>query len=351
MRFSKKRGAIEVQFNWVFVLIVGALILAFFINISTVQKKNADQTLAFDLLSRVDLIMSGALTIPKTGQVFDMPAIDFGVECSRISTLGVSRQFPGRIVFSPDTLSGKRLVIWSQDWTVPFKVSNFLYLTTSNVRYVIVSDSNDDYAKQFYDSLPDNITKEIAPVSALNDLGNYKIRLIFLSKVSTITYDALIGMQLPAFMDRMSSTAVTGIYIDESILDSTLVRFIKKDTNNQLNFVGDAIPVYQEPMVFGAVFADSLEEFNCSIMKAFKKLHYVSEIYGRKESALTDTYSLSSMQECQDSATTRASDPIGSIANADYGSLSSIIAAIASNSGTVESRNNFAIAASCAPIY
>ena len=200
MRFSKKRGAIEVQFNWVFVLIVGALILIFFINISNAQRKNADQTLAFDLLSKVDLIMSGALAIPKTGQIFDMPNIDFNLECGRISTSGVSRQFPDRIVFGPDLIKGKRLVIWSQDWTVPYKVSNFLYMTTSGVRYIIVSaNPTDTDAVNFRNALPDNITKEISTLSPaiLTDKNNYKIKLIFLDTVYPLTQSDIQSLTLP----------------------------------------------------------------------------------------------------------------------------------------------------------
>lgn len=348
MRFlTKKRAAIEVQFNWIFVLIVGALILVFFINISNAQRKNAEQTLAFELLSKVDLIMSGALTIPKTGQIFDMPNIDFNTECNRISTLGVSRQFPDRIVFAPDTLKGKKLIVWSQDWNVPYKVTNFLYMTTSNVRYVVVAEdpANTD-AINFVNALPDNITKEISALSSITDKNNYKIKLIFLDSIySNLDNDALSSISLPDWMQKMANSAVTGVYIRKR-MNPADVRFIRKN-GNHLEYVGDEVKVYKDPMIFGAVFAENKEEFNCSITKAFKKLHYVSEVYAKREDALISAYGQSTMEECK-SPVTRANSEINAIANA---ALDKEIETISGNENIVYNNNQMALKASCAPIY
>ncbi len=363
MRFpGKKKGAIEIQFNWIFVLIVGALILVFFINISNSQRKAADQKLAFDLLSKVDLIMSGALTIPKTGQVFDMPNIPFGLECSRISMSGVSRQFPDRIIFGPDQLSGKKLIVVSQDWTVPFKISNFLYLTTSGVRYVVVANADEpaqfQTATDFLNSLPDNITKEVgnlSPTNGINDKNNYKIKLIFLSDVFPLPYQKLIDLQLPDFIKRMPNSAVSGIYIDGSSSPIT-VRFIKKETDLsggvvRLNFDGEPIPVYKEPMIFGAIFAENKDEFNCSYLKAFKKLHYVSEVYRERELSISNDYSTtySYRTECK-VAGIRAPEEINAISIAATTPTQSI-GTISTNEGAISYANANALRSSCAPIY
>src|SRR3989338_7686040 len=161
MMFCKrKKGQIEVQFNWIFVLIVGALILVFFIAIVNAKKKAADKNLAFDILGKIDLIINGALTIPKTGQIFEMPKIEFNFQCDRIYALGVDRQFQDRVVFGPDLLKGRQLIVWSQDWNVPYKTANFLYVTADNVRYIIYYDTSETEARQLFSELPDNLTKD-----------------------------------------------------------------------------------------------------------------------------------------------------------------------------------------------
>ena len=357
MRFpGKKKGAIEIQFNWIFVLIVGALILVFFINISNAQRKAADQKLAFDLLSNVDLIMSGALTIPKTGQVFDMPNIPFSLECSRISMSGVSRQFPDRIIFGPDQLSGRKLIVVSQDWTTPFKVSNFLYLTTSNVRYVVVAENPDKLqeANDFVNSLPDNITKEVgnlSPSTGIKDKNNYKIKLIFLSDAYPLEeYNKLTGLQLPDFIKKMPNSAVSGVYVNEASSPTT-VRFIKKE-GDYLNFDGEPITVYKEPMVFGAIFAENKDEFNCSYLKAFTKLHYVSEVYQARESNISYDYSTvySDRAECDVTKVT-GTRALSEIWDISVAATIQDIGRIATDEASVSSYNANALRSSCAPVY
>ncbi len=345
MKFSMKKGAIEIQFNWVFVLIVGALILVFFINISNVQRRNADQQLAFELLSKVDLIMSGALTIPQTGQVFDMPNLPFNIECNRISTLGVSRQFPDKVVFGPDTLQGRQLVVYSQNWNVPYKIANFLYMTTSNVRYVIVSGPDVQVAVDFYESLPDNITKEVAVINdaGFTDQNNYRVRLIFLSEIHAKTNTK----ELPEFLKKMPDNAVSGVYINE---DEQFVQYYEKEDfggEKKLVLKGAPIKIYKQPMIIGAVFSADKDEFNCSVTKAFEKLHYVSEVYAEKETALNQEYVDSYLDECKDPIT-RAPSKVEAIAEA---ALERDVTTIQLTESEVMSRNNNALRASCAPIY
>jgi hypothetical protein len=353
MAFSRrKKGAIEVQFNWIFVLIVGALILVFFINISNAQKKSADQKLAMDLLSKVDLIMSGALTIPKTGQVFDMPSIPFNLECSRISMSGVSRQFPDRIIFGPDTLKGKKLLIISQDWTAPYKVTNFLYMTTSGVRYIIVADPSNQAAKKFYDALPDNITKEISELDDISDKNNYKIKLIFLQEnhqtLNNLDFSNTPAYILPQFMQRLPDSAVSAVYIRgySGVIVPPDVRFaVKKGT--RLEFFGDNVSIYKEPMIIGAVFAENRDEFNCSIEKAFTKLHFVSQVYKLREDNLASNYAPSTMEECK-SPSTRAATEIEDVSVA---AANRDISAIIANEQQIVTNNNNALRSSCASIY
>jgi hypothetical protein len=353
MRFSKKKSAsIEIQFNWIFVLIVGALILVFFINISSAQRKNADQKLAFDLTSKIDLIMSGALAIPKTGQIFDMPNIPFNLECSAISTSGVQKQFPDRIIFGPDVLKGKSLVIFSEDWTVPFKVTNFLYITTSNVRYIVVVDPTEvryEEAEKFYNSLPDNITKEMSSLENIKDKNNYKIRLIFLEEI----YDHLTGadladLPLPAFMEGLPESALSGVYITGANEDSiATVQFIKKDRTGLL-LSGEEIDIYKEPMIFGAIFAENKEQFNCSYMKAFKKLYYISQVYEKREELLVQGYLDTSQQECKAPETRDTNRYIESMGNA---ALDQNVGLINANEIYIAQVNNQAVRYSCASIY
>lgn len=277
-KFGKK-GAIEIQFNWVFVLIAGALILVFFAGVVNVQRRAADRNLAFDILSKMDLIMSGALTVSKAGQLFDMPRAQIDFECNRLTLYGVSRQFQDKIVFSPDVLKGRKLIVQSLDFNVPFKVANFLYLTTSDVRYVFVGD--DDFAKAVFENFPENATKEIVAVSDISELedrNNYKIRFIFVNTE--------VNVVLPDFVKNMKDDAVSAVKIDQ-----TKVRFYKKLNGEFVSTAEDEFEYVHtdtNAMIYGAIFSENSEQFNCSIDKAFKRLRNVALLYNERERMLID---------------------------------------------------------------
>lgn len=279
MATPNKRAFVEVQFNWVFVLIVGAIILIFFISIVNSQKKQSDKNLAFDVLSNIDLIMSGGLTVPKTGQLFDMPKLEFDFDCNMLSVFGVTRQFPDKIVFAPNLLKGNKLVVWSQDWNVPFKAANFLYLTTSDVRYIFVGADSQDFA-DFYDNLP-NMTKDkvaLAELGTLTDKNNYKIRIVYFGSTPS-------ALPANSFILGMNDKDVTAVSID---LANMKFRFYVKDGNNFMPSGNPNAYYYYltAPEIYGAVFAENEQIYNCSMQKAFTKLQFIARIYSMREDAL-----------------------------------------------------------------
>ncbi|MBW3022549.1 hypothetical protein KY308_00405 [Candidatus Woesearchaeota archaeon] len=351
---SSKKAQVEVQFNWIFVLIVGAFILVFFIAIVNVQRNAADKNLAFDILGKIDLILNGALTIPKTGQIFDVPKIDFRFDCDRISALGVDRQFQDRVVFGPDLLKGRQMIVWSQDWTVPYKAANFLYVTSDNIRYIIYDKSGQDYAQRFSDELPDNLSKDIVSAedfSEFTNKNNYKIRVIFLGEdigYGSAAYNYITGadVTLPDFTQGMPDSSVTAVYVSDSE-----VRFFEKTGNKFDPFKAGPvfIQIIGAPMGYGAVFSENRQMFNCSYAKAFEKLFYVSKVYGVREHDINTSYSDPSSpyynEDCI--AAPRAEDVIENIAN----SAKAGIIPSDSDISAVRGRNEQALEKSCAAIY
>lgn len=282
MTTPNKRAFVEVQFNWVFVLIVGAIILIFFVSIVNSQKKQSDQNLAFDVLSNIDLIMSGGLTVPKTGQIFDMPRLELEFDCNTLSVFGVTRQFPDKIVFAPDLLKGRQLVVWSQDWNVPFKATNFLYLTTSDVRYIFINPRNPQ-VDSLFENMP-NMTREMhTGLSGLIDRNNYKIRIVYFG--SSLPSNP----GFPDFMQEMNDEDVTAVLVN---LENKYIRFYEKDGNSFTlsNPEGEYYYYITDAEIYAAIFAEDEEVYKCSMQKAFKKLHYMSKIYEAREAELAAEY-------------------------------------------------------------
>ena len=57
---ENKKGVIEVQFNWVFIIIIGAVIIAFFVNMSMKQKGVSEEKLSVTIAEHMKTILTGA---------------------------------------------------------------------------------------------------------------------------------------------------------------------------------------------------------------------------------------------------------------------------------------------------
>jgi len=56
----KKKGVIEVQFNWIFILIIGAIILFFFFSIVKTQKTVSEKKISTTVRRDIRAILTGA---------------------------------------------------------------------------------------------------------------------------------------------------------------------------------------------------------------------------------------------------------------------------------------------------
>ena len=68
-----KKGVVEIQFNWMFVLIAGAIILALFIGIILRQKGISETTTNALILNNLDAVLSGSEVSVGTVNVVKMP--------------------------------------------------------------------------------------------------------------------------------------------------------------------------------------------------------------------------------------------------------------------------------------
>ena len=75
MNANNKR-AVEIQFNWIFILIVGALILVFFMMLVNRQRDISDIKLAVELLDDLEQIMTGQRVTVNRQDIIDMPLLE-----------------------------------------------------------------------------------------------------------------------------------------------------------------------------------------------------------------------------------------------------------------------------------
>ena len=287
-----KKAYVEVQFNWIFVLVAGAIILIFFAGIVIKQKKSSDERIGNIVLTNLEAILYGVNVGSGVVKQFAVPNKDIEFYCDystcvygscdsgfRIEDSGKNIPMRVQTIFSPSLLKEGNLVAWSSSWDVAFKVTNFLFLTSPEVRYVIVG--SDDLASQIFKELPAEIKKEAVTVnelSELEDTNNYNIRFIFI-------VDELTNAVLPSFTGKMKDKSVSALKITGG-LNKGQLQFYRKSGNNVVS-EGNAVSYLGSASLFAGIFADSLDSYKCGMEKAFKRLNMVAQVYQARSAALS----------------------------------------------------------------
>ncbi len=276
----KRRGAIEIQFNWIFILIVGALILFFFFTIINKQRTASEQSLNKEMLEYFDNIISG--TNVKIGTVENTSLAGFALELSPEFIKIPSSTWEGialrnRIVFSPDLIKGDKLISYADYWSLPYKVDYFIYLTSNEIRYVIIDDVTTEedtvYINELLELLPKFVNKEVmghTSISNAQDKNNYKIRFIFVNMDPS-------GLTSFGELEKKDFSAINIIPEDNNLDTHGTVKFYKK-TNNKLELDKTSYYLKKETLL-GAIFAENHHFYNASLTKALAKLDTVSNIY------------------------------------------------------------------------
>lgn len=295
-----KKGVIELQFHWVFVVIVGAIILLFFANIIFKQKEVTEEKFSADVLFSMNSILTGAIISPSTLHSIDSPGKDVRFDCDSYS-VGTLRRTVGRdVVFSPDLLRGRKIIPWALSWESPYKVTNFLFLTTDNVKYVVVNNPLETFEEfEIYGEL--NITKQLVDfedIQTLQDTNNYKVKFIFFNELpSTIAAATISDLGIA----EADITAVN-IVPHYAVFDGTTYEHGEIDFYRVSGgrFVLDSTkPFLRMPSVYGAIFAEDAANYDCSMKKAFRRLGLVTDLYIKRNDFLFERYNNMLSSNCE----------------------------------------------------
>jgi hypothetical protein len=270
----------ESQLNWIFILIVGAVIMAFFVFIVVKQRAASEAKFAGTVTRQLNTILIGAKVSSGTVQEIPTPELSIRFTCNDYYIGVASQRLGNRILFAPEFLEGDRLITWTMDWNVPFKVTSFLYLTSPLVRYIIVAQSETDRAAlEIFNALPQKLNKRLISMGeydSLSDAGDKYVRFIFVNP-SGDTF---------AIPTALQNVLVSGLKVETEAHD---LRFLVK-SGTQLITSG-AIKKYGEPeAMYGAIFTDKEDEYDCIMKRAYERLKMVAKVYYEKLNLIAPIY-------------------------------------------------------------
>ncbi len=357
------KAQVEVHFNWIFVLIIGAVILTFFLFVVSKQKAVSDQRLAADVLADMELILtSQGISVGREDTV-NIPDVEMRFTCDDYGMLEMTRRTGNAVLFAPDSVESERLLTWTQEWDVPFKVSNLLYLTSPDIRYYLIYDLADDTATQFTEelnsSLPERMNKRMKTLSeaiTIKDEGDDRVRLVYI-------FPAEERLALPAGLRNLNDKAVSALAIrknpivDDAYRGGAMLGFYRKrgDQLEQDTITtprGDRVGVYPSlgrGPLYGAVFADDFELYECSMRKAVRRMKLIAMIHNQRANTLLTLAS----PRC---ATYYSVAPFTSIALLNPDDLTNnnarnAVSELFSTAEILENLNRNTIRASCTTLY
>lgn len=295
-----KKG-IELQFNWIFVLVTGAIILAFFFGVAQKQRSLSEQKLSVALASQMDMIYSAAIVSKGTTQPLAVPKTGMAFSCSKACecNFAIGRkvtEFGDKLLFAPAFLSAPEAWASAVVWKLPFRAANFLLLSNPKIKYYLVYDAGIPDSIAVFNKISKIMPKEFntLPLSSLGAVGQLvprgeeHVRLVFLG-VEPLN-PASLGLS-SAFSDK----SVSGVFIDADLRQAV---FYEKTDPDELSF--DAFPslIAGDVLALGSIIAADHLMYDCVMKRAFGKLGIVAGVHAKRAKALEEAMSAAGRHEC-----------------------------------------------------
>ncbi len=360
-----KKGSLTIQFNWILVLLAGAVILLFFMGVIQYATQIADQKRNILIGTTLDSISNSI----KSGDNLDkpiesIPNINVEYQCAspgegsncKCSFIVGDRQFdiddPSLIVFSPSRMKSPKVLVKSLEWDAPFRTANFLYFTSTSVRYIFILDqtSAGGWETDVLNSTHRDLKKEVYDASETNTIkskNDDRVKFIFLN-INPDSFD------LSEF-ESMNDADVTAVAIAGDEFGGQLSYYQKKGSTLEPVNPSTSLSYRGFPFLLGGIFTDETSDsanFQCNQKRAYETLHYVANDYFQRMNVVETIPD--STDFCKTLYAT-AKDHLGSLSDALATSYQSDLAtmndAISTSITILDDDNKEAIANSCVPLY
>jgi len=130
------------------------------------------------ILNNLDAILSGSEVSAGTVNIVKIPDTKIEFKCNRYSIGKLSKQLDVMNVFTPTFLDGDRLISMTLDFSIPYRVTNLVYLTNPKYRYILVGDN--DIATEISKIMPnETFFGKFTNLAEVVYKGEKKVRFIF----------------------------------------------------------------------------------------------------------------------------------------------------------------------------
>ena len=281
MKINKtpKRAQLQVSFAWIFAIIVGAFILFIAIYSATKVVKTGDTEVSAKAGKEISALLNPLeigfetgvvvlLAVPVETRIYNQcdTSGNFGRQIIKVSQKSfntwaetdVEAGFPNKFIFSDGVEEGRNFIVFSKPFEFPFKVSDVIYMTSSNKKYCFFK-------------APTEIKKE------LQGLGQENILVE--------------SLECPEQSIKVCFSETVGA---DSGCDITVDKM-----QSSVEKRGEMVYYETDALMYAAIFSDKAV-YECQVKRLMKRTEQLSLLYDEKRSLLSqkgcpDTVDLQSL--------------------------------------------------------
>ncbi len=303
-----KKAQLTLTFNWIYVLVAGAIILLFFASIVVQQKASADEKLSSDITQILESILTGAGVSEQTKNIIPTPALkDFTLTftCELDKGAGFKDIFSGYGVkdssstietpvlplFAPAEILSTELVTWSLPYDLPFKIMDLLFLSSGSTQYYVIGNDATGFKAELEETTEEFNFAFIDSFNEINAADNYHVRIIEFAPVESQTL-VTPGSLVPGQLRNLANSQVSVVQFTSRggvvYYDKQGSQF-RRTSQEEIKLVSMG-PNKRDAAKFALIFAGNEQAYRCNMMKVFKRLGIVAEVYQKKFEDLQTHY-------------------------------------------------------------
>ena len=276
---QNKRG-MEIVFVWIFVILAGAVILAFFVSFSFRHAESSTTVTNIRYLDTVSSIITTFAISLEADKTVDLPTkVEVYFHCDGLSMIADNKEFNKQIqnyiVFGTEKLIDDKILLWTLPWKLPYTITNLIYATSPHIKYFLIYDSvSRDLVNQLSSSIPSRFLVEAVDVNNLNleKIDNdAKLRSYYKSKFVFFT--------APKKLDEISDMETPSSVVEIKPGDYGDVIFYEDGMQKASQHIGKEI-------IYGAIFVDDYDNYACLLEKTMDKVAQITSLYSEKTKLL-----------------------------------------------------------------
>lgn len=291
----KKKGQLEISFNWIFVTIIGAIILGFILSFIFSQGAANEQKVSASVAKHFETIITSTNQKIGTVKEYKLPQLTIDFTCDQSQDLYSysvgdvkAKDTKHELIFSSPSLSGTNIFTWTEKWSVPYQVATFLYITNDREHFsFILSDTPTSNEEDIIDYFAKNISSSIinrtgdifdnVPQASLN---KQVYTYVLIENANLVHSDKFVALGIPK--DRVRIIVIQPSNPNKDVFDNGKVLFLT--TEDYDNFVdgdltseADHISNYfGRASLYATIFAGSKERYECGMSKAMNRLQLIT---------------------------------------------------------------------------